>query len=63
MREHQHLGVVDATHGDAQEVADADVDRHPHAAQRPVQHDALAVQFNVPDAAIGALIVRVEANR
>jgi hypothetical protein len=63
MREHQHFCVVEAAHGDAEEVADADVDRHPHAAQLTVQDDAFAMQFDMPDAAIRTLIVRIEADR
>ena len=63
MREHQHLGIVETTHGDAEEIADADVDRHPHATQVAVKNNAFAMQFDVPDAAIRTLIVRIEADR
>ena len=63
MRQHQHLRVVEAADGDAEEIADADVDSHPHAAQMAMQDHAFAVQFDVPDAAVRTLVVRIEAMR
>ena len=62
MHQHQHLGIVGAAQGDAEEIADAYVDRHLHAAHGTAQHDAFAVKFDVPHAAVGAAVVRVEAD-
>jgi hypothetical protein len=50
-------------HSDADEFADADADCHFHAAHRAVQRDALAMKFNLPDAAVGAAVTRGEADR
>ena len=47
---------------DAEKVADANVDRHLHAVQGTAQHDAFAMKFDVPHAAVGAAVVRVEAD-
>src|SRR5258705_12539605 len=64
MRQHQHLRVVvEITQRDAEKVADADVDRHPHALDGTVQHDTLAMKFYSPHAAVCAGIVRMEAQR
>ena len=62
MHQHQHLGIVDAAQRDAEKIADADVDRHLHAAHGTAQHDAFAVEFDVPHAAVGAGIMRFEAD-
>ena len=62
MRQHQHLGIVDAAQRHAEEIADADFDRHLHAVQGTAQHDAFAMKFDVPDTAVGTDIVRVEAD-
>ena len=62
MGEYQHLGIVDAAQRDAKKIADADVDGHPHAVQRTPQHDAFAMKFDLPHAAVGTGIVRVEAD-
>src|SRR6185295_14169527 len=64
MRQHQHLCiVVETTQCYAEKVADADVDRHPHALDGTVQHDAFAMEFYPPHAAVCAGIVRMEAER
>ena len=47
MNQHQHLGVVDAAQRDAEKIADANVDRHPHAVQGTAQHDAFAMKFDL----------------
>ena len=60
MRQHQRLDIVAAAQCHAEKIADADIDRHPHAEQSAAQHDAFAIKLDVPDAAIGAQIVRVE---
>ena len=62
MGEHEHLGIVDATQRDAEKIADADIDRHLHAGDGTAQDHAFAVKFDVPYAAVGADIVRVEAD-
>src|SRR5882757_2252596 len=61
--QHQHLRIVDAAHGNAEEIADANVDRHPHALDGTAQHDAFAMKFDLPRAAIRARILRVEGER
>src|SRR2546426_5398276 len=63
MRQHQHLRVVETTQCDAEKVADADVDRHPHALDGTVQHDAFAMEFDPPHAAVCAGVVRMKAER
>ena len=63
MNQHQHLRVVETAQRDAEKVADADVDRHPHALDGTVQHDAFAMKFDLPHAAVCAGIVRMEAER
>jgi hypothetical protein len=62
MHQHQHARVVGLAHGDAEKIADANIDRHPHAAHGTPQDDLFARQFDVPDAAIGAYVVRFEAD-
>ena len=62
MHQHQHLRIVDAAQRDAEKIADADVDRHLHAADGTAQHDAFAVKFDVPHAAVCAGIMRIEAD-
>src|SRR5665647_2916590 len=63
MNEHQELGAVEAAQGHAEKVGDAKVDRHLHAMQGTAQHDAFAMKFDVPHAAIGTAIVCLEADR
>ena len=63
MNQHQHLGVVEAAQRHAEKIADANVDRHLHAVQGTAQHDAFAMKFDVPHAAVGTAVVRVEADR
>jgi hypothetical protein len=57
----QRLGVVDAT-ATPGKIAHANVDRHPHAVDGTTQHDAFAVKFDLPHAAICGSVVRVEAD-
>ena len=61
MHQHQHLRVVDAAQRDAEKIADANVDRHPHALDGTAQHDAFAMKFDLPHAAIGTDVVRVRS--
>ena len=63
MHQHQHLRVVETAQGHAEEVADANFDGHPHALDGTAQHDAFAMKFDLPHAAIGAGILRSEAKR
>ena len=63
VHQHQHPRVVGLADGDAEKIADADVDRHLHAANGAAQDDVFAMQFDVPDVAVGARVVRVEADR
>jgi hypothetical protein len=62
MHQHQHLGVVQATQRDAEEITDLNIDRHPHAADRAAQNDAFAMQFDVPHTAVRTGVLRVEAD-
>ena len=64
MRQHQHLRlVVEAAQADAEEIADANVDGHPHALDGTAQHDAFAMNFDIPHAAVCAQILRIETLR
>jgi hypothetical protein len=61
MQHHQHLRVVFVTQRNAAEIADPEVDGHPHTLDGSPEHNALAVQFNVAHAIVGADVVRIEA--
>ena len=63
MHQQQRLRVVETAQTDAEKIAHADVDGHAHALDGTAQHDAFAVKFDVPHAAVGARIVRIEAER
>ena len=63
VHQNQHLRVVEAAQRDAEKVADANVDGHPHAADSTAQHDAFAMDFDLPHAAVCADILRMEAER
>ena len=63
MSEHQHLRVVDAAQCNAEKIGDANIDRHPHAVDGTAQHDAFAVKFDLPHAAVGAAVMRIETDR
>ena len=62
MNQNKHLRVVDAAQRNAKKIADADVDRHLHAAKGTAQHDTFAMKFDLPYAAIRARVVRVESD-
>ena len=62
MNQNQHLRVIDAAQCNAEKIADANVDRHPHAVDGAMQDDAFAVKFDFTHAAIGARIMCVEAD-
>ena len=62
MNQHQHLGIVDAAQCHAEKIADANIDRHLHAVDGTVQHDALAMKFDPPHTAVRARIMRLEAD-
>src|SRR4051812_5005653 len=61
MHQHQRLAIAVIAGGDAEKIADADVDRHPHAVHGTAQDDAFAMKFDLSHAAIGADIMRGEA--
>ena len=63
MHQHQHLRIIETAQCDAEEIADANIDGHLHALDGTAQHDAFAVNFDLPNAAIGADVLRVEALR
>jgi hypothetical protein len=62
VNQHEHLGIVDAAQRDAAEIADANVDSHPHALDGTPQHDTFAMKFDPAHAAVGAEILRIEAD-
>src|SRR5580704_4728501 len=62
MGQHQHLGIVAAAKRDATEIADAEIDGHPHALDGTPEHDTLAVKFDAAHAVVGANIVGIEAH-
>jgi hypothetical protein len=63
VHQHQHLRIVDAAQRDTEKIADTNVDGHPHAADGTVQHDAFAVKFDSPHAAVCAGVLRMEGER
>src|SRR3954451_3466331 len=63
MDQDEALRLVAAAQRDAGEVADAHVDRHPHAADGTAQHDAFTMKLDLPDISVGARIMRIEADR
>ena len=63
MYQHQHLRIVETAQSDTEKIADANVDGHPHALDGTAQHDAFAMKFDLPHAAVGAGILRIEAER
>src|SRR5471032_753817 len=62
MHQHQHLGIVDAAQRHAEKIADANIDRHLHAVDGTMQHDAFAMKFYPAHAAICADVMRIEAD-
>ncbi len=62
MHEDEHLGVVQSTQRDAEEITDPNIDCHPHAADGAAQNDAFGMKFDVPDTAVRTGVVRVEAD-
>lgn len=63
MHEHKHRCVIGFPNADAEKIADADIDRHPHALHGTAQDDPFAMKFDVADAAVSAHIMRFEADR
>src|SRR4051812_45432825 len=63
MLKHQHLRVLDVLEHDTKEIADANIDGHPHAADGTAKHDAFAMKLDLPNPAIGTNVVRPEAHR
>ena len=61
MQQYQHLSVVNSAQRDAAEIADAEIDSHPHALNRAPKHDAFMAEFDTAHAIVGASIVRIEA--
>ena len=62
MHQHEHLPVAVFAHRHAEKIADADIDRHPHAVHGAAQDDAFAMKFDLPHAAIGTDVVRGETD-
>ena len=63
VKQHERSAVGSLAHGDADEFADAYADCHFHAAHRAVQRHALAMKFDLPDAAVGSAVARGETDR
>ncbi len=63
MLQNEHLSVIEPAQRDAHEIADAHIDRHAHATDGPMLDDTLAMQFDTPDAAVGAVVMRFETKR
>ncbi len=63
MGEHKRAAIFGHAAGDAEKIADANIDGHRNAADGTAHDDALAIDFDSPDAAVGAAIGRVEADR
>ena len=61
MDQHQHLRVVETAEADAEKIADANIDGHPHALDGTAQHDAFAMKFDFPHAAVCAGILRIRS--
>jgi len=62
MSEDEHLGIVSAAQRNAEKIAHANVDRHPHAMEGTPQNHAFAVKFYPAHAAVGAAVMRIEAD-
>lgn len=62
MRDHQCLTLIGQAACDAEEFVDANGDRHADAADGTLHQDAFAIDFDVPYAAVGAAIARVEGD-
>src|SRR5690242_11082101 len=63
MPKHQHLRFLDVAKRDAEEVADPNIEVHAHAADGTANHDAFTMKLDLPDAAVGAHVMRGEAHR
>jgi len=62
MEQHQHLGAVGSAERNTPEVADAKLDRHPHAVDGTPKHDAFTVKFDTAHAVVGTNVLRLEAH-
>jgi len=62
VHENQRAPVIGFAAGDAEKIADANIDRHADAADGTAHGDTFAMNFDVPDAAIGAAIARLKAD-
>jgi hypothetical protein len=63
MDQNERVPFVGRAAGDAEKFVDAKIYRHANAADGTPDHDTFAVDFNMPDAAIGATIARFKADR
>ena len=62
MNQNERASVVGFAAGNAEKFTDADIDRHADAADGTAHGNAFAVDFDMPDAAIGAAIARFKAD-
>ena len=62
MNQNQRASAVRFAAGDAEKIANANIDRHADAADGTAHSDAFTIDFDVPDAAIGAAIARFKAD-
>src|ERR1700754_2365158 len=63
MNQDERVRFVGCATGNAEEFVDAKIYRHANAADGTPHHDTFAVDFDMPDAAIGAAIARFKAHR
>jgi len=63
MHNHLHLRLVTAAQRDAEEIADANIDGHPHALDGTVQHDAFAMKLDFAHAAVCTGVLRLKGER
>src|SRR5215475_1152872 len=63
VNEDQQLRLAGLTQRNAAKIADADVDGHAHAVDGTAEHDAFAMQFHLPHAAVRTGVVRIETDR
>jgi len=63
VHQQNHLCIFRVATRDAQKVSDANVDRHGNAVDGTTDHHALAREFDVPYAIVGAAIAGIVASR
>jgi len=62
VHEDKCASVIGFAAGDAEKITDTNIDRHADAADGTAHGDTLAIDFDMPDTAIGAAIARLKAD-